>query len=63
MTLWKLPPISDTLIKVLDQRFPERCADLAWDEKEIWYKAGQRSVVRLLINEFEIQNTTILAED
>jgi len=43
------PHISDELLTEMNNRFPERCAELEWTEKEIWFVAGQRSVVRLLI--------------
>jgi len=63
MTLWKLPPISDGLIKALEQRIPERCPDMDWEDRRIWFYAGQREVVRFLTSEFEEQNKTILAKD
>ena len=44
-----MPALSEDLINALDERFPESCADLQWTEKEIWYKAGQRSVVKFLL--------------
>lgn len=34
MTLWKLPPLSESLIKALEQRFPERCPDLDWEDRK-----------------------------
>lgn len=63
MTLWKLPPISEGLIKALDQRFPERCPELDWEDRKVWFYTGQREVVRFLISEHERQNKTILSED
>ena len=42
------PTIPTALVAELNNRWPERCADLEWDEKSIWYFAGQRSVVRFL---------------
>lgn len=39
------PHIPKDLLEWLDQLYPNRCADLADQEKMIWHKAGQRSVV------------------
>jgi hypothetical protein len=51
----KVPIIKEELIKYLNSLFPDKCADLKDSEKEIFYKAGQRSVVTHLINQFNIQ--------
>ena len=45
----EIPIISDELVNYLDNAFPEKCADLQETEKEIFYKSGQRSVVKHLI--------------
>ena len=42
------PHIPEDLLKALNQRWPEMCADLEWDEKQVWYVSGQRSVIRFL---------------
>ena len=46
--LKSLPIIKEDLINALDELFPEASADLQWSEKEVWFKAGQRSVVNWL---------------
>lgn len=51
----KLPPISKELIEYLDQLFPEQSADLKDDERTIFYKSGQRSVVKHLIEKQKYQ--------
>ena len=51
----KAPRISKELIEYLDRLFPNQCADLNDDEKEIFYKSGQRSVVNHLIEQSKIQ--------
>jgi len=51
----KTPIIKEDLIKYLNSLFPDKCADLKETEKEIFFKAGQRSVVTHLINQFNIQ--------
>ncbi len=45
----EIPTITDELVNYLDSLFPEKCADLEESEKEIFYKSGQRSVVKHLI--------------
>ena len=44
----KLPKVDKLLVEKLEVLFPEQSADLQWSEKEVWYKAGQRSVIRFL---------------
>ena len=53
--LIKVPLISDELIEYLDSIFPNQCAELDQDEKTIFYKSGQRSVVNHLIEKRKIQ--------
>ena len=54
------PPLSPELIQALDERFPERCPDIAWTDREVWRRVGQREVVRLLIKELADQNENVL---
>ena len=49
------PRISEELIDYLDRLFPNQCAELDQDEKTIFYKSGQRSVVNHLIEKRKIQ--------
>ena len=49
------PILSEELIDYLDTLFPEKCADLQENEKEIFYKSGQRSVVKHLIEKYKLQ--------
>ena len=51
----KVPIISKELVEYLDILFPEKCADLKDNEKQTFYKSGQRSVVNHLINQKKIQ--------
>ena len=50
-----VPPIHPNLIQVLDQRFPDRCADPKDSEREIWMKAGERRLVTWLALQLAIQ--------
>ena len=49
------PNLSEELIDYLDTLFPEKCAELNQNDKEIFYQAGQRSVVKHLIEKFKRQ--------
>jgi len=44
-----LPYSVDDLIKKLDEVYPEQSALLNWTTQEVWFKAGQRSVVNWLL--------------
>ena len=48
------PHISKALLLELEERFPARCPSMDWKDREVWYRAGQNSVVlfmRELFNE------------
>jgi hypothetical protein len=49
------PLLTDQLVAALAAQFPERAADLDWSEKEVWFRAGQVSVVRWLASKLEEQ--------
>ena len=51
----KKPIISKEVIDYLDSIFPDKCPDLKMSEKEVWFQAGQRSVVNHLIKENQVQ--------
>jgi hypothetical protein len=57
------PPISKALVDALEDRCPEKCPELTMNEKEIWFYAGQRQIVRLLKKAYEEQNETILTKE
>ena len=46
-----LPVITDELIQALDAVFPNKHPDLSFSDREVWYRAGQRSVVDYLIEQ------------
>lgn len=52
----KFPAISKRLLDALDERFPSRPPDLTDSERQVWYKAGARSVVEFLKIQFQDQN-------
>ena len=55
-----LPSITDDLIQGLDNLYPQRHPDLSLSDREIWYRAGQRSVVDYLIEQQKRQRETML---
>ena len=54
----EIPVLNEELINYLDNLFPEKCADLNQNDKEIFYQSGQRSVVKHLIEKFKLQKET-----
>jgi hypothetical protein len=58
-----LPPISKALVDALEERCPEKCPDITMTEKEIWFYAGQRQIVRLITKAYQDQNETILTKE
>ena len=53
------PILKEELIEYLDSLFPEKCADLTESEREIFYKSGQRSVVKHLKEKLNLQKENI----
>lgn len=56
----QLPWLDDDLVNALDQRFPEQSADLLWSDRDVWYKSGQRSVIRFLKQQQKEQEENII---
>jgi len=50
-------------MEALERQFPERSADLRWSDREVWFRAGERQVVRFLRAQFDKQNETVLAKE
>lgn len=57
------PFLSPQLIAALDARFPNRCPRLAQTDREIWFEAGQRSVVEILKETLKRQQNNIMSAD
>ncbi|QDP54776.1 MAG: hypothetical protein Unbinned5784contig1000_19 [Prokaryotic dsDNA virus sp.] len=49
------PAIPKALIEHLNELFPDACPRLDTPEREIWWRAGQRSLVEVLQAEYERQ--------
>ena len=58
--LLNFPHLDDGLIMALDQRFPEQSADLQWSDRDVWYKSGQRSVIKFLMQQQKEQEENII---
>ena len=50
-----LPALSQELINKLDKLFPDKCPLLTDDDREVWYKVGQRSVINYLQQTYDDQ--------
>ena len=55
-----LPVISKELLDGLDALFPERTPEINMEPKEMYFRIGQRSVVRFLHAEAKKQSENIL---
>lgn len=55
-----LPVLPKDLIEALDNFFPERTPDINMEPKEMYYRIGQRSVVRFLIQKQKEQSENIM---
>ena len=56
-----LPPIPKKLIDKLEEIVPEKCASLSMTDREIWFYAGKRELVRIIKQHYDYQNQTILS--
>ena len=43
-----LPALSKDLIDKLDKLYPDKCPLLTDDDRMVWFKSGQRSVINYL---------------
>ena len=57
------PRVTKTLLKELDERFPNQCPRLEDSEREIWVAAGRRQVVDLLKEKFDEQSKSVLTPE
>jgi len=56
----QIPYITKEMLEALDVLFPEKTPEINIDMKEIYYKIGQRSVVRYLHAEAKKQSENIM---
>ena len=55
-----IPKLDNVLIEYLEQLYPDKYPNIDTPDKEVWYKAGQVSVIRFLKKKLEEQNENIL---
>ena len=53
-----IPPITEDIIKYLEEVYPDKAPDISMEEKLIWFSAGQVAVVRHLKDQFNLQEET-----
>lgn len=56
----KLPVITNELLEALDLLFPERTPEINMEPKEMYFRIGQRSVVRFLHQKQKEQSENIM---
>jgi len=56
-----MPNLSAELVNKLDELYPKRFPDMSWSDRQVWYRAGQRSVVDHLLQVHAEQNETIIS--
>tara|TARA_R100000654_G_scaffold1299_1_gene4695 strand:- start:1503 stop:1724 length:222 start_codon:yes stop_codon:yes gene_type:complete len=54
------PVLTDELLNALDSHYPQRHPDLSLSDREVWFRAGQRSVVDYLIEQQQRQRDNML---
>ena len=59
----KIPILDPNLVQTLDERFPERCPDPEWSDREVWMYTGRRQVVSFLIDQLREQEETIISKE
>ena len=57
---FKVSGLTKELLADLDKLFPERTPDINMEMKEIYFRVGQRSVVRFLHEEKKQQSNNIM---
>jgi len=56
----RVPYISPEVITYLLERFPLVPPQLSWDEKRVWFYAGEQKVIAHLKELFESQEANVL---
>ena len=57
------PSIDKNLVAEMAIKFPDQAPSLEMEEKEVWFRAGQASVVRRLAQRCEDQELNLALED
>lgn len=59
----KIPILDRVLVECLDERFPERCPDPEWSDREVWMYTGRRQVVSFLLDQLKEQEQTLFNKE
>jgi hypothetical protein len=59
----RLPTLATELIEQLDDIYPERCPNPDHSEREIWMEAGERRLVRRLMDRLKMETDEYNMED
>lgn len=54
----EFPPVISALVRELERLFPNKRPDLKETDREVWFKAGQASVVEFLRGQYAAQQET-----
>ena len=57
------PSIDERMVTALAEQFPDKAPDLGQSQEEVWFMAGQVSVVRWLRSKYEDQSENYLQEE
>lgn len=63
MELTNIPKDSPSLIKLLDQKFPERTPSPTMSDREIWIEVGKRELVRHLLALQELEEEQLMENE
>ena len=63
MSEQKIPMLHRQQVEALDALFPEQTPELDWSDRMIWYRAGQRHLIRFLWKQIEEQEENVLDND
>lgn len=59
----KVTGLSEQTINEIDALFPERSADPRDSDREVWMKAGERRLVRFLIDQYKLAHNLTENDD
>lgn len=50
-----LPLIPKDLMEAIAAQVPEKCPDISWSDRQVWFEAGKRELVRWLLHVYHDQ--------
>lgn len=55
----EFPIVPEVLLKELEKRFPDRCPEPAFTDREVWMQVGRVQVIRFLRHQFNEQHPSL----